>query len=272
MASLPDHNYAGTPKVRLESAEAREKKKRRICSPPTSRDPRSGKGITRSPRPLSAPSGTPLGRSEGAARASQDQGGSDIVSVGSGSSARPSVRTYVGNEGNILKVPRKEFVDLTPSKLQQFTPVGEKPSENAVQCDTCAKWTRSFKFMSSVKVVENTEVFLGDLPDKQIYTRTCAPCIAKETGESLASAITNICQQRVRLDRGRCLKYQNARTKIEQNFTFVASITGNNRSKRFSRAWPAQTSSRSLLRGPALSHSRMSTWMRPSTWSKIWKN
>ena len=61
-----------------------------------------------------------------------------------------------GWSGGVQKVPRKQFVDLTPSKLQQFTPLDEKPSENAVQCDTCAKWTRSFKFMSSVKVVENT--------------------------------------------------------------------------------------------------------------------
>ena len=101
-----------------------------------------------------------------------------------------------------------------------------------MQCDSCKKWARSFKFMLSVKVVEQTEEFLGDVPDKTIFKRTCAPCLAEEKGESLGSAITDICDQRVRHARDRCQKYESAKVQIQQRRKFVEHIVGDNPSKR----------------------------------------
>ena len=167
-----------------------------------------------------------------AASAEGGKGGSGAGAVCSSSSAR-FVGTYVGNETTISEMPRENFVHRPPSKLQEFTLVDDKPSENAVQCDACNKWTRSFKFMMTVKVCEKKEQFLGDMPDKEISRRTCAPCLAKEMGESLASAITDICNQRVRYERGRCKKYDAAKAQIREKFAFVADNAGDKWSNRF---------------------------------------
>ena len=124
MASLPDDMDTGIAKLPLELAEAEQEKKRRIDppSPPSELPP--GKGVA-------VGSG-----SVGAAIAQSGKGGSGAGSAGSGASAGP-VRTYVGEEGTISELPRKRLVDHAESKLQEFVPVDDKPSENAVQCDSC---------------------------------------------------------------------------------------------------------------------------------------
>ena len=104
---------------------------------------------------------------------------------------------------------------IEPHKLQSYTAQEHKPCENAVQCDSCSKWTRSFKFMLSMWIPNE---------DDGRWARTCAHCLAAQKHDGqIAPAIMEINNQRVRTETDRSSRFKAAREDVQLVFPFVSS-------------------------------------------------
>jgi hypothetical protein len=101
-----------------------------------------------------------------------------------------------------------EDLPFPSDKAKGYWPANESQGESAVQCSSCKKWCRSFKFMKSEKVFSST-VAGGAVDDEQFeWLRTCMPCLSAQEGISLGEAFQIIANARTRWDRERSKVYK----------------------------------------------------------------
>ena len=122
------------------------------------------------------------------------------------------------------RIPEKyRTVERAPTEVDNNGITVQKAS--AVQCNTCSRWSPSFKYMWSEKEVTHYQEFKSDKEDEWTWKRTCVCCMVNQ-GMEVQDAVHQITGKRVKHFTERSQKYKEAKADVREQFGGVAAMLG----------------------------------------------